>query len=150
MQTMLFVVRNNYALYIAESMGFEPTLRLFGANRISSAAPSTSRTTLHVYFNLLFFFAQISVKKFLERKAGENTEKYSIFNFENPLKSRISGGRNNQAAVKFRVKLVMTTSIHLRVTTIQFSRSMTTVSRIISSQPRYDHFDTAAYHGMIP
>ena len=54
------------------------------------------------------------------------------------------------ARVGFRVKLVMTTSIHLRVTTIQFSRSMTTVSRIISSQPRYDRFDTAAYHAMIP
>ena len=39
----------------------------------------------------------------------------------------------------------MTTSIHLRVTTIQFSRSMTTVSRIISSQPRYDRFDTSPY-----
>ncbi|MBP1574752.1 MAG: hypothetical protein J6C34_03960 [Oscillospiraceae bacterium] len=43
----------------------------------------------------------------MERKAGENTEKYSIFDFENPLKSRISGGRNDQAAVKFRV-------LHLR------------------------------------
>ena len=43
------------------------------------------------------------LEKFLERKAGENTEKYSIFDFENPLKSRISGGRNDQAAVKFRV-----------------------------------------------
>ena len=37
----------------------------------------------------------------------------------------------------------MTTSIHLRVTTIQFSRSMTTVSRIISSRSRYDLFDTS-------
>ena len=43
----------------------------------------------------------------MERKAGENTEKYSIFDFENPLKSRISGGRNDQVAVKFRV-------LHLR------------------------------------
>ena len=43
------------------------------------------------------------LKKFLERKAGENTEKYSIFNFENPFISRISGGRNDQAALKFRV-----------------------------------------------
>ena len=39
----------------------------------------------------------------MERKAGENTEKYSIFDFENPLKSRISGGRNDQATLKFRV-----------------------------------------------
>lgn len=43
----------------------------------------------------------------MERKAGENTEKYSIFDYENPLKSRISGGRNDQAALKFRVSPVM-------------------------------------------
>ena len=55
------------------------------------------------------------LKKFLERKAGENTEKYSIFNFENPYIWGISGGRNDQAAVKFRVSPVMTTSIPLHV-----------------------------------
>ena len=66
-------------------------------------------------FQSAFFFAQISVKKFLERKAGENTEKYSIFNFENPYKWGISGGRNDQVAVKFRVSPVMTTSITLRI-----------------------------------
>ena len=70
-------------------------------------------------FNHLGTSPYISVcfilKKFLERKAGENTEKYSIFDFENPLKSRISGGRNDQAALKFRVRPVMTTSIRLRV-----------------------------------
>ena len=43
----------------------------------------------------------------MERKAGENTEKYSIFNFENPYKWGISGGRNDQVTVKFRV-------LHLR------------------------------------
>lgn len=46
-QFCIFGFYNKYALYIAESMGFEPTLRLFDANRISSAAPSTTRTTLH-------------------------------------------------------------------------------------------------------
>ena len=79
----------------------------------SSAAPSTSRTTLRVCISICFFFAQISVKKFLERKAGENTEKYSIYDFENPYKWGISGGRNDQAAVKFRVRAVITTSIPL-------------------------------------
>ena len=116
---------------MAEAVGFEPTcpcgqlhfecsslqpLRyasmhkysLFRTNHmISSAAPSTSRTTLRVCISICFFFAQISVKKFLERKAGENTEKYSIYDFENPYKWGISGGRNDQAAVKFRV-------LHLR------------------------------------
>lgn len=61
----------------------------------------TTSITLRVYFNLLL------TQKFLERKAGENTEKYSIFDFENPYKWGISGGRNDQAAVKFRV-------LHLR------------------------------------
>ena len=56
-----------------------------------------------------------ALKNPLERKAGENTEKYSIFDFENPYISRFSGGRNDQVAVKFRVSPVMTTSITLRV-----------------------------------
>ena len=90
------------------------TLGSFWEHSISSAAPSTSRTTLRVCISICFFFAQISVKKFLERKAGENTEKYSIYDFENPYKWGISGGRNDQAAVKFRVSPVMTTSIRLR------------------------------------
>ena len=85
------------------------------SRKISSAAPSTSRTTLRVCISICFFFAQISVKKFLERKAGENTEKYSIYDFENPYKWGISGGRNDQAAVKFRVSPVMTTSIRFRI-----------------------------------
>lgn len=98
--------------------GGELGIRTLGSlweHSISSAAPSTSRTTLRVCISIRFFFAQISVKKFLERKAGENTEKYSIFNFENPYKWGISGGRNDQVAVKFRVMSVMTTSIHLHI-----------------------------------
>ena len=63
----------------------------------------TTSITLRVYISIRFFLAQISLGKFLERKAGENTEKYSIFNYENPYKWGISGGRNDQAAVKFRV-----------------------------------------------
>ena len=70
-------------------------------------------------FNHLGTSPYISVcfilKKFLERKAGENTEKYSIFDFENPYIWGISGGRNDQVAVKFRVRPVMTTSIRLRI-----------------------------------
>ena len=114
--------------------GGELGIRTLGSlweHGISSAAPSTSRTTLRVYFNLLFFFAQISVKKFLERKAGENTEKYSIFNFENPYIWGISGGRNDQAALKFRVSPVMTTSIPLHVENIQFVRKNIILSDIL-------------------
>lgn len=98
--------------------GGELGIRTLGSlweHSISSAAPSTSRTTLRVYISIRFFFAQISVKKFLERKAGENTEKYSIFDFENPYKWGISGGRNGQLAIKFRVRPVMTTSIRFHI-----------------------------------
>ena len=84
-------------------------------------------------FNHLGTSPYISVcfilEKFLERKAGENTEKYSIFDFENPLISRISGGRNDQVAVKFRVSPVMTTSISLRI--------------LLSAE---ESFDTSARH----
>lgn len=66
-------------------------------------------------FQSAFFFAQISVKKFLERKAGEKTKNYSIFNFENPVKSRV------------------------------FRRTKLPDVAKISSQSRYDHFDTAPY-----
>ena len=70
-------------------------------------------------FNHLGTSPYISVcfilKKFLERKAGENTEKYSIFDSENPYKQRV------------------------------FRRTKRPSCRKISSQPRYDHFDTSPY-----
>ena len=44
----------------------------------------TTSITLRVYFNLLFN----------QKIFGENTEKYSIFNFENPYKWGISDRRN--------------------------------------------------------
>ncbi|MGN0478755.1 MAG: hypothetical protein ACI4GO_04940, partial [Hominenteromicrobium sp.] len=37
------------------------------------------------------------------------------FNFENPYKWGFSGGRNDQVAVKFRVRPVMTASIRFRI-----------------------------------
>ena len=70
-------------------------------------------------FNHLGTSPYISVcfilKKFLERKAGENTKKYSIFDSENPYKQRV------------------------------FRRTKRPSNRKISSQSRYDHFDTSPY-----
>ena len=48
-------------------------------------------------FQSAFIFAQISLRKLLERKAGEKTGKYSIFHFEIPYISRIPGKQNCQA-----------------------------------------------------
>ena len=61
-----------------------------------------------------------ALKNPLERKAGEKAKKYSIWNFENPELAGV------------------------------FEGTKITGSAEISSQPRYDRFDTAAYHGMIP
>ena len=56
------------------SRRFEPTYR------ISSADPSTA------WVHLRIFQPAFNSQNLLERKAGENTEKYSIFDFENPYK----------------------------------------------------------------
>ena len=70
-------------------------------------------------FNHLGTSPYISVcfilEKILERKAGENSKKYSIFYFENPLISRISGGRNGRSFQKFRNSPVMTASIRFHI-----------------------------------
>ena len=50
-------------------------------------------------FQSAFIFAQISLRKLLERKAGEKTGKYSIFHFEIPYISRIPGKQNCQAGI---------------------------------------------------
>ena len=50
-------------------------------------------------FQSAFIFAQISLRKLLERKAGEKTGKYSIFHFEIPYISRIPGKQNCQADI---------------------------------------------------
>ena len=50
-------------------------------------------------FQSAFIFAQIPLRKLLERKAGEKTEKYSIFHFEIPYISRIPGKQNCQAGI---------------------------------------------------
>ena len=72
------------------------------------------------WVHLRIFSPVFNSQKLLERKAGEKAKKYSIWNFENPELAGVFEG------TKF------------------------TDPAEISSQPRYDRFDTAAYHGMIP
>lgn len=61
-----------------------------------------------------YFHLPKSFEKFLGRKVGEKAKNYSIFNFENPVKSRV------------------------------FRRTKLPDVAKISSHPRYDRFDTAA------
>ena len=72
-----------------------------GSYRIATTISSQPRydhfDTSPCIFQSAFIFAQISVKKSLERKAGEKTGKYSIFHFEIPYISRIPGKQNCQA-----------------------------------------------------
>ena len=74
-----------------------------GSYRIATTISSQPRydhfDTSPCMFQPAFFFAQISVKKSLERKAGEKTGKYSIFHFEIPYISRIPGKQNCQAGI---------------------------------------------------
>ncbi len=83
--------------------------------RISSAPRYDRFDTSPNVFQSAFLFIPKSFKKLLERKTGEKAKKHSIFSLENPVKSRVSSEQDRQAGIKFRVSLVMTTSIPLRI-----------------------------------
>ena len=72
-----------------------------GSYRVATTISSQPRydhfDTSPCMFQSAFIFAQISLRKLLERKAGEKTGKYSIFHFEIPYISRIPGKQNCQA-----------------------------------------------------
>ena len=72
-----------------------------GSYRIATTISSQPRyvhfDTSPCIFQSAFIFAQISLRKLLERKAGEKTGKYSIFHFEIHYISRIPGKQNCQA-----------------------------------------------------
>ena len=74
-----------------------------GGYRIATTISSQPRydhfDTSPCMFQSAFIFAQISLRKLLERKAGEKTGKYSIFHFEIPYISRIPGKQNCQADI---------------------------------------------------
>ena len=85
------------------------------SRKISSAAPSTTRTTLRVYFRPVFFPEICSKIRWREKQ--ERRQK--IFDFEIFCVEEYqgeSGGRNSQLLPKFRViSPVMTTSIRFRI-----------------------------------
>ena len=74
-----------------------------GSYRVATTISSQPRydhfDTSPCMFQSAFIFAQISLRKLLERKAGEKTGKYSIFHFEIPYISRIPGKQNCQAGI---------------------------------------------------
>lgn len=76
------------------------------ATTISSAAPSTTRTTLHMSIRKSF-------PKLLERTDGKNTNFIQFSNCETPHKHWISCGQNLHCFKKFRVSPVMITSLRL-------------------------------------
>ncbi|WP_369297417.1 hypothetical protein [uncultured Neglectibacter sp.] len=73
----------------------------------------------------------------MERKAGENTKKYSIFDFGSPCGARVSGGRNGQLTQAFRVRPVMTTSIRFHIF-------------LITPTQHFAKAETAAFAGDFP
>ena len=82
---------------------------VFGeSNMISSAAPSTTRTTLHMSIRKSF-------PKLLERTDGKNCEIFGFSNCGSPQKHWILSGQNWHFFENFRVSPVMTTSIPLRI-----------------------------------
>ena len=94
--------KKNIKLKIPEKPRKIKGFRLGGypiATTISSQPRYDHFDTSPCMFQPAFFFAQISVKKSLERKAGEKTGKYSIFHFEIPYISRIPGKQNCQADI---------------------------------------------------
>ena len=74
-----------------------------GGYRIATTISSQPRydhfDTSPCMFQSAFIFAQIPLRKLLERKAGEKTGKYSIFHFEIPYISRIPGKQNCQVGI---------------------------------------------------
>ena len=96
-------------LLMADRVGFEPTSRLRDY-LISSAAPSTTRTTLRVCFHPVFF-----PKICLKIRWGENrreSKKYSILRFSvlRSIKDN-RGGRKSQVLPKFRVLFALGTFV---------------------------------------
>ena len=84
------------------------------ATMISSVAPSTSRTTLRIYFYPCFL-SQKLLKNSLGRKQERRQKIFDFEIFDVEEHQGESGGRNSQLLPKFRVSPVMTTSIRLRI-----------------------------------
>ena len=77
---------------------------IFGANNmISSAAPSTSRTTLRVYFNPIFT-AKNHSKKFLGEKQERKQKTIRFLILKTLLYQGFPADETTQAALKFRVR----------------------------------------------
>ena len=153
---------------MAEAVGFEPTcpcgqlhfecsslqpLRyasmykysLSGTNHtISSAAPSTTRTTLRVYFRPVFFPEICSKIRWRENR--RDGKKYSILRF-----SVLRNIKENQGdeIPSFCRNFECSSLQPLRYASMH-KYSLLGTNHTISSQPCYDHFDAAAYESFDP
>ena len=104
---------------------------------ISSAAPSTTRTTLRVYFRPVFFPEICSKIRWRENR--RDGKKYSILRF-----SVLRNIKENQGdeIPSFRRNFECSSLQPLRYASMH-KYSLFRTNHMISSQPRYDHFDTS-------
>ena len=106
---------------------------------ISSAAPSTTRTTLRVYFRPVFFPEICSKIRWRENR--RDGKKYSILRF-----SVLRNFKENQGdeIPSFCRNFECSSLQPLRYASM-YKYSLLGTNHMISSQPRYDHFDTSPY-----
>ena len=117
---------------------FNFVARNFPQGVISSAAPSTTRTTLRVYFRPAFFPEICSKIRWRENR--RDGKKYSILRF-----SVLRNFKENQGdeIPSFCRNFECSSLQPLRYASM-YKYSLLGTNHMISSQPRYDHFDTAA------
>lgn len=117
---------------------FNFVARNFPQGVISSAAPSTTRTTLRVYFRPVFFPEICSKIRWRENR--RDGKKYSILRF-----SVLRNFKENQGdeIPSFCRNFECSSLQPLRYASM-YKYSLLGTNHMISSQPRYDHFDTAA------
>jgi hypothetical protein len=106
--------------YLAERVGFEPTVHLLGVHTISSRAPSASRAPLHINSQPWFLIAEPTYLYYYEYE---------------PLQVNICI-----------IPIQITKSPNFLAERVGFEPTLRLLGvKTISSRPRYDHFGTSPY-----